>query len=200
MEHFARARARAVIDKARERMDDLHAQALTEGYQRGITLALQSLWPVIDALRQEQSALRQAMWQEITHALRSVAAAPGVAVAQIEAACAQWGASVGDAVVAVLHLPMDQQPLVECLRAIPALAQLDIRLARREYPLLEVGHLVYELDLEGSLSMVAADALDQNMPQLEAACVELAESYSRRVQDAALSEAATKQFSRLRKY
>jgi hypothetical protein len=198
MRKFARGQARRERELAQHQADTLHEQALQDGYQQGMTIALQSLLPVIEALQQEQQTLRQAMWDDIQAALQTITEMPAVAIAQLAAACAQWAQDTATGSAAVLYLPQSQPALLQAVRENPILAALEVRTAQRKHPLLEVGPLTYELDPHRPLAAAATQTLDIQLPRLQATLADLAATYAARLQNALSQKAQAERFSQLR--
>lgn len=176
----ARAQARDERERARDEASALSGRALAEGYRDGLVQAITSLLPLLEALQQEQRVLGDAMRSQMRERLQAMAADPAVAVPQWTAACEHWAAQAD--VALVLHLPDTQPALLAALRAVPALAQVDIRPAARQQPLLEVGPMAYSLDVQQLLLESVDDALQRHLPRLQPLLTNGAADYCRALQ------------------
>jgi hypothetical protein len=149
MDAFARRRARAVLNDAGAEAERLRQQAVADGFALGCTEALAAFVPLaLDLLRQEE-VLRSAALAQVREALRDTLGRLDVEGPLIERWCALHVAE--SAVVPVLHLPAGRADLEHPLRAIPALAHLEIRVGEGEFPVLDTGTLVFEFDPERQL-------------------------------------------------
>ena len=188
---IAKEREQALLD-ARE----LRAAAAFEGYRDGVLYALGALQNVIDGVQQQQLVLAAAVRDEVQAALLSMNAAPDVVVEPICTAFAHRMAQAGADTQAVLHVPRGQKALLQALRDQPRLQALDVRPADRERPLLELGPLAWELDLQGSLLEDVELALARALPGVQDRLNALASQYSSSVLDALDSAAQARGFAR----
>lgn len=178
---FARRRIANDLEQARVHADELRATAAVAGYRDGLSRALAALQPMLHALRDEQLVLSRAVATHVQQALRDMAGAPDIVVEQVCAAFQARTSSAAPAGPSILHVPQDQAGLLDALRADPRLAGLQIRASARRLPLLEVGPMAWELDMEGAMGEDIAQALDQEMPGVGLALAALATRYSQQL-------------------
>ncbi|MBJ7517619.1 MAG: hypothetical protein JHC82_15850, partial [Stenotrophomonas sp.] len=86
----------------------------------------------------------------------------------------------------------------QALRDDPRLQALDVRPADRQLPLLELGALAWELDLQGSLLEDVELALGQALPGVQDRLNTLASRYSAEVLEALDGASQTRRFSHLK--
>ncbi len=99
----------------------------------------------------------------------------------VEQVCAAFRARMAAAPGAdraVLHVPADDDRLLEALRAEPRLAGLELRASDRRLPLLEVGPMAWQLDIAGTLAEDVERALECEIPGVTSALDTLAARYS----------------------
>jgi hypothetical protein len=98
----------------------------------------------------------------------------------------------------VLHVPQHHDALMAALRADPRLHALDIRPADRQLPLLELGALAWELDLQGSLLEDVELALSRALPGVQDRLNASAAHYSARLLDTLDIAAQTQGLARIK--
>jgi len=194
---FARDAAREERALARQDAEALRADALADGYRDGLVKAMKTLLPLLQSLQQEQRALIEAMHAQMRQTIEEMVASPSVVVPQLLSACAQWAPDADGGVQPVLHVPEQQQALLQALRAEPALDHLAIQPAARGQVVLEVGPMAYALDLQQPLIEAANDALQRQLPRLQSVLPDLAADYCRRLQDDLAAKAQRERFSSL---
>lgn len=175
---FARREISREREQARLEVRELRAAAAFEGYRDGVLHALGALQGAIEGMQREHLALAAAVRQHVHDTLKAMNGAPDVVVESICRAFAHRSAKADPGTRAVLHVPKQQEALLRALQADARLQGLDVRPADRQLPLLEVGALAWELDLQGSLLEDVELALGQALPGVQDRLNTLASRYS----------------------
>lgn len=175
---FSRRRVTREQEQARLEARELRAAAAFEGYRDGVLHALGALQHVIEGVQREQLTLAAAVRDHVHVTLQAMNAAPDVVIEPICTAFAHRLAQADAAGPAVLHVPRQHETLLQALRGDPRLHALDVRPADRQLPLLELGALAWELDLQGSLLEDVEIALGQALPGVQDRLNTLASRYS----------------------
>jgi len=175
---FARRHAAREREAARAEADDLRRESAEAGFRAGLIHALACLVPVLESLRDQQAVLAAAVASELDTVLQRMNGAPDIVTEQVRAALAAHLQPSAAAPRPVLHVPQDSPGLLDALRAAPALAGLDLRPAARRAPLLEIGALAWELDLQAALAEDADRAVATAMPGVDDALDALAGQYA----------------------
>lgn len=181
---FARRQIAQEREQARLEVRELRAAAAFEGYRDGVLHALGALQGVIEGVQQEQVTLAAAVRDHVHATLQAMNTAPDVVVEPICRAFAHRMAQADAGTHAALHVPRQHEALLQALRAEPRLHALDVRAADRQLPLLELGALAWELDLQGSLLEDVELALAQALPGVQGRLNALASHYSARLLEA----------------
>lgn len=181
---FSRRRVAREQEQARLEARELRAAAAFEGYRDGVLLALGALQHVIEGVQRAQLTLAAAVRDHVHATLQAMNAAPDVVIEPICSALVHRLAQADAATQAVLHVPRQHEALLQALRDDPRLRTLDVRPADRQLPLLELGALAWELDLQGSLLEDVELALGQALPGVQDRLNILASGYSAEVLEA----------------
>ncbi|MEN5426511.1 hypothetical protein ABE522_09150 [Stenotrophomonas pennii] len=195
VEAFSRRQVTREREQARLEGRELRAAAAFEGYRDGVLHALGALQHVIEGVRREQLTLAAAVRDHVHATLHAMNAAPDVVIEPICSAFIHRSAQADDATQAVLHVPQQHEILLQALRADPRLHALDVRPADRQLPLLELGALAWELDLQGSLLEDVELALGQALPGVQDRLNLLASNYSADVLEALDAANQTRRFT-----
>lgn len=175
---FARRHAARERDEARADAEALRSDAAEAGFRAGLIHALACFVPVLESLRDQQAVLAAAVAAELDTVLQRMNGAPDIVAEQVRAALRAHLLPSSAVAQPVLHVPHDPPGLLDALRAAPALAGLEVRPAERRAPLLEIGALAWELDLQAALAEDRDRAVAEAMPGLEDALNALAGQYS----------------------
>ena len=181
---FSRRRVTREQEQARLEARELRAAAAFEGYRDGVLHALGALQHVIEGVQRAQSTLASAVRDHVHATLQAMNTAPDVVIEPICSAFAHRLAQADAADPAVLHVPRQHEALLQALREDPRLHALEVRPADRQLPLLELGALAWELDLQGSLLEDVEVALGQALPGVQDRLNTLASGYSAEVLEA----------------
>jgi len=189
---FARRQIAREREQARLEVAELRAAAAFEGYRDGVLHALGAVQGVIEGMQHAHVALANAVREQVHASLQAMNAAPDTVMEPICRAFLHRMTEVADGPRPVLHVPQDHEALLNALHADPRLHALDIRPADRQLPLLELGALAWELDLQGSLLEDVELALSRALPGVQDRLNASAAHYSARLLDT-LDIAAQKQ-------
>lgn len=181
---FSRRRVTREQEQARLEARELRAAAAFEGYRDGVLHALGALQHVIEGVQRAQSTLASAVRDHVHATLQAMNTAPDVVIEPICSAFAHRLAQADAADPAVLHVPRQHEALLQALREDPRLHALEVRPADRQLPLLELGALAWELDLQGSLLEDVEVALGQALPGVQDRLNTLASGYCAEVLEA----------------
>lgn len=175
---FARRHAARERDQARAEAAGLRREAAEAGFHAGLVQALACFVPVMESLRDQQAVLAAAVAAELDAVLQRMNGAPDIVAEQVRAALATHLQPATSSARPTLHVPQDRPGLLEALRGAPGLAGLDVRAAARGAPLLEIGALAWELDLQAALADDGDRAMAATMPGIEDALNALAGQYA----------------------
>lgn len=175
---FARRHAAREREQARTEAAALRREATEAGFRAGLIQALACFVPQVESLRDQQAVLAAAVAAELDAALRRMTCAPDIVAEQVRAALAAHLQPATSPARPVLHVPQDQPVLLEALRGAPALAGLDVRAAARGAPLLEIGALAWEFDLQAALAEDRDRAVAATLPGIDDALDALAGQYA----------------------
>jgi len=180
---FARRQITREREQARLEVAELRAAAAFEGYRDGVLHALGAAQGVIEDLQHAHAALANAVRDQTHASLQAMNASPDAVMEPICSAFLHRMSQVAAGPRPVLHVPQDHDALLVALRAEPRLHALDIRPADRRLPLLELGALAWELDLQGSLLEDVELALSRAIPGVQDRLNASAAQYSARLLD-----------------
>lgn len=195
---FSRRQVAREREQARLEASELRATAAFEGYRDGVLHALGALQGVIEGVQQEQLALASAVRDHVHTILQAMNTAPDVVIESICSAFAHRSAQADPATPAVLYVPRQHDALLQSLRADPRLHALDVRPADRQLPLLELGALAWELDLQGSLLEDVELALGHALPGVQNRLNKLASRYSGELLEALDAASQARRFAQLK--
>ncbi|MBD8697311.1 hypothetical protein [Stenotrophomonas sp. CFBP 13718] len=195
---FARRQITREREQARLEVAELRAAAAFEGYRDGVLHALGAVQGVIEGMQQAHVTLANAVRDHVHTSLQAMNAAPDAVMEPICSAFLHRMTQVGAGLRPVLHVPQHHDALMAALRADPRLHALDIRPADRQLPLLELGALAWELDLQGSLLEDVELALSRALPGVQDRLNASAAHYSARLLDTLDIAAQTQGLARIK--